>query len=364
MKITYYSRLAIVLVLLSFSVSALGSGVQVLKIIVPGPQGPKGADGTGGSGSGSVVPTGTIVANHVAVFNNTTGNVIKDGGALASSATIDTTNPANITQSASYRFATDTEKATWGAKQSALVAGTDYATPASASNASNLTSGTVAAARGGAGAISGIMKANGSGTVSAAVAGTDYLSPTGSAAGLTNFPILNQDTTGTSAGLYGQYTDWALTSGGASIKNKPTTLAGYGITDAATSTQGGKADSALQPGATLAAVYYPAEYTTACTTSLAAPITAANGARQVITLTAGSACALSGASFTQPSGKTAVIGIKVVQASTPTGTITSTGIKWPAATVPTITATASAVDFISCYLDGTNVYCVAAQDFR
>lgn len=42
------------------------------------------------------------------------------------------------------------------------------------SNASNLASGTVPAARGGAGTVSGIMKANGSGTVSAAAAGTDY----------------------------------------------------------------------------------------------------------------------------------------------------------------------------------------------
>lgn len=44
-------------------------------------------------------------------------------------------------------------------------------------NASNLTSGTVAAAQGGAGTVSGIMKANGSGTVSAASAGSDYLAP-------------------------------------------------------------------------------------------------------------------------------------------------------------------------------------------
>jgi hypothetical protein len=45
------------------------------------------------------------------------------------------------------------------------------------SNASNLASGTVPAARGGAGTVSGVMKANGSGTVSAATAGTDYLAP-------------------------------------------------------------------------------------------------------------------------------------------------------------------------------------------
>ncbi|QKG55694.1 tail fiber domain-containing protein [Hymenobacter sp. BRD128] len=57
----------------------------------------------------------------------------------------------------------------------------------------------VPASKGGAGALSGILKANGSGTVSQAVAGTDYLTPTGSAAGLTNFPTLNQSTTGNAA---------------------------------------------------------------------------------------------------------------------------------------------------------------------
>ncbi|MFY7884406.1 MAG: hypothetical protein ACOVOV_06120, partial [Dolichospermum sp.] len=49
---------------------------------------------------------------------------------------------------------------------------------------------------GGAGTVNGLMKANGSGVVSAAVAGTDYLTPSGSAASLTNFPTLNQNTTG------------------------------------------------------------------------------------------------------------------------------------------------------------------------
>lgn len=46
------------------------------------------------------------------------------------------------------------------------------------SNASNISSGVLAAARGGAGTVSGIMKANGSGAVSAATAGTDYVPPT------------------------------------------------------------------------------------------------------------------------------------------------------------------------------------------
>ena len=55
---------------------------------------------------------------------------------------------------------------------------------------------TIGSNLGGAGSVNGLMKANGSGVVSAAVAGTDYLTPTGSAASLTNFPILNQNTTG------------------------------------------------------------------------------------------------------------------------------------------------------------------------
>jgi len=44
-------------------------------------------------------------------------------------------------------------------------------------NASNISSGTLAAARGGAGTSNGILKANGSGAVSAATAGTDYVAP-------------------------------------------------------------------------------------------------------------------------------------------------------------------------------------------
>jgi hypothetical protein len=57
-------------------------------------------------------------------------------------------------------------------------------------SAANLT-GTVPAANGGAGAVSGILKADGSGTVSAATAGTDYLTPTGNGSGLTSLSAAN-----------------------------------------------------------------------------------------------------------------------------------------------------------------------------
>jgi hypothetical protein len=77
------------------------------------------------------------------------------------------------------------------AAPSAAVAGTDYLVPGGALgtpssgngsnitnlNASHITSGTLTADRGGAGAVNGIMKANGAGVVSAAVAGTDYVVP-------------------------------------------------------------------------------------------------------------------------------------------------------------------------------------------
>lgn len=56
---------------------------------------------------------------------------------LSSVPNVDATVAANITQDTTHRFATDTEKATWNAKQNALVAGTDYLAPSG--NGSSLT---------------------------------------------------------------------------------------------------------------------------------------------------------------------------------------------------------------------------------
>jgi len=59
---------------------------------------------------------------------------------------------------------------------------------------------------------SGILKnTTSTGVLSIATAGTDYLTPTGSAATLTGFPILNQNTTGTAANITGS-TNSTLTS--------------------------------------------------------------------------------------------------------------------------------------------------------
>ena len=67
--------------------------------------------------------------------------------------------------------------------------------------AASTLSGTVPVASGGTGAstLTGLVKGNGTNAMSAALAGTDYLTPTGSAASLTNFPTLNQNTSGNAA---------------------------------------------------------------------------------------------------------------------------------------------------------------------
>lgn len=79
--------------------------------------------------STKVAPTGTIVANRIAVFSDTTGKVIKDSGfTIATSVpsgakftdtvyTHPTNHPASIiTQDANNRFVTDSEKSAWNSK--------------------------------------------------------------------------------------------------------------------------------------------------------------------------------------------------------------------------------------------------------
>jgi hypothetical protein len=65
-------------------------------------------------------------------------------------------------------------------------------------------------------AINGIVKSNGT-TISAATAGTDYLTPNGSAASLTGFPTLNQNTTGSSASFTGSLVGEVTGTQGATI---------------------------------------------------------------------------------------------------------------------------------------------------
>lgn len=97
------------------------------------------------------------------------------------------------------------------------------------------------------------------------------------------------------------------------------------------------------------------------TVTTAATIDPNHGNRQRLTLTAGQTAALT---FVQPTSGTVSVQIKVVQSSSGSFNGAISGGKWPGGTVPTITATSGAVDFLTCYLDGTSAYCIPSQDVR
>ena len=92
---------------------------------------------------------------------------------------------------------------------------------ASSTNLATEVTGTLAVGNGGTGAttLTGLIKGNGTSAMTAATAGTDYLAPNGSAASLTNFPTLNQNTTGNAANVTGTV---AVANGGTGLTTTPT----------------------------------------------------------------------------------------------------------------------------------------------
>lgn len=68
--------------------------------------------------------TGDFVRKDSPTFTGTVGGISKAMVGLPLVPNVDTTNPANISQNASYRFTTDTEKSTWNSKEPGLAAGT------------------------------------------------------------------------------------------------------------------------------------------------------------------------------------------------------------------------------------------------
>jgi hypothetical protein len=71
------------------------------------------------------VPNTRTVNGHAL---NADVTVTKGDVGLGNVPNTDATNPANITQSATYRFVSDTEKSTWNGKQDALISGTNIKT--------------------------------------------------------------------------------------------------------------------------------------------------------------------------------------------------------------------------------------------
>ena len=63
---------------------------------------------------------GKIAYDHSQLTSGNPHNVTKSDVGLSNVANLDTTNPVNIVQTASYRFVTDTEKSTWNGKQDLL----------------------------------------------------------------------------------------------------------------------------------------------------------------------------------------------------------------------------------------------------
>jgi len=117
------------------------------------------------SGSASDLASGTVAAARGGA--GTLSGLLKANGAGVVSAAVAGTDYAVATNGTNGQALTSNGTGGFG---TALT----LATVATSGSASDLTAGTLAAARGGAGTLTGILKANGAGVVSAATAGTDY----------------------------------------------------------------------------------------------------------------------------------------------------------------------------------------------
>jgi hypothetical protein len=205
----------------------------------------------------------------------------------------------------------------------------------------------------------------------AATAGTDYVAPGGalgtpSSGTLTNctFPTLNQNTSGTAAGLSATL---AVSSGGTGAATLTGLVKGTGTTAMVAATAG---TDYVTPGGTetLTAKTLTNPTITNYTESVVAigtvtptsTLSLTSGTVQTATLTASTAC-----TFTMPTataGKSFTLFLKQA-ATTGAGTATFTGVKWSGGTAPTITSTAGRMDILNFFADGTNWYGSATQNF-
>ncbi|MFD3408336.1 hypothetical protein SKC37_06695 [Aquirufa sp. HETE-83D] len=170
---------------------------------------------------GTLVLTQDATGGRTITLPSTTNKVLGS----TSSTTIDLSTAANAIDIVNFYY--DGTNYYWNIGQ-----GYGQAVSSGSTNLASDVTGTLAVANGGTGAttLTGLVKGNGTNAMTAAVAGTDYLAPNGSAANLTNFPTLNQNTTGnaatvtTNANLTGDVT--SVGNASTVVKINGTSLAG------------------------------------------------------------------------------------------------------------------------------------------
>lgn len=159
---------------------------------------------------GTLVVTQDGTGNRTLTLPSTT-NVVLGSTSTTSIALSSSANAKDI-----LNFYYDGANCYWNVGQ-----GYGTAAVASSTNLATDVTGTLAVGNGGTGAttLTGLIKGNGTSAMTAATAGTDYLAPNGSAASLTNFPTLNQNTTGNAANVTGTV---AVANGGTGLTTTPT----------------------------------------------------------------------------------------------------------------------------------------------
>jgi hypothetical protein len=151
--------------------------------------------------------TGTPAAPTAAAGTNTTQVATTAFVATANATNANLTGDVTSVGNATTLSNSGVTAATYGSATSVPVITVDAKGRVTSVTNTNITataySGTLPIANGGTGAttLTGLVKGNGTSAMTVATAGTDYLAPNGSAASLTNFPTLNQNTTGTAANI-------------------------------------------------------------------------------------------------------------------------------------------------------------------